>query len=388
MARMSREEYLAERERRVEALTEGMADRVGGIATGTEARELIEFMAQFRSRSPRNAMLIYSQWHDRVEATGEEIPRPTMLAGYKQFQAMGRQVRRGEKGYEILAPVTARFASSTPDDASSWRRLASREKPGPGETVQSRMVGVKPASVFDIAQTDGPEIPTLPAWKPLEGDVVPAGLRESVIAEIEREGFTIVDGSASADRRGAEGVTKWDTREVVYDGERGQVEQVTTLLHELGHIKLHSPLGADGDDASAPHRLGRGQKEFEAEAFAHVVAGLHGVDTSEASDAYAAGWTFGTTGGDPSRVAALTVDSAQRVSTAVNATVDRMPIGREISNGALPEQPKETPSAGPKSSPADARIRNALRMEAAAPARIREESPVAVRETHALRGLR
>ena len=138
MAKLSREEYLAERASRVEQLTENMADRVAMIATGPEARDLVEFAAQFRGRSPRNAMLIYQQWEARCQAQEDPAQRPeqpSMIAGYKQFQAMGRQVKKGEKGYQILSPVTGRFASATPSDADSWRRLAPREKPNPGEKV-------------------------------------------------------------------------------------------------------------------------------------------------------------------------------------------------------------------------------------------------------------
>jgi len=369
--RQSREEYLAEREQRVEAMTEAMSDRVAAIATGPEARELVAFAAQFRSRSPRNAMLIYTQWEARNETAEQPIPRPSMVAGYKQFQEMGRQVRKGEKGYEILAPVTARFASEHPDDPSAWRRLAPREKPGPGETVQSRMVGVKPATVFDIAQTDGPELPALPSWEPLAPGVVPPGLREAVVAEIQREGFTIVDGSTGQDRGGAEGVTNFTERTVTYNGEQPENEQVATLLHELGHVKLHGP-DHPGEKLAVP--IHRGQEEFEAETFAHVVAGLHGMETQQSSDAYAAGWTLSATGADPSRVAEMTTDAAQRVMNVVNDTVERMPVGGTLSDGGLPT--KEEQQSAPKRTAQETRVRNALRMEAQAPARIREESPV------------
>lgn len=369
MPKQSREEYLAERAQRVEQLTEAMADRVSAIATGAEAQELVAFVAQFRSRSPRNAMLIYQQWEARCQAQedpAQRPERPSMIAGYKQFQEMGRQVRKGEKGYQILSPVTARFASATPKVAESWRRLAPREKPNPGERVESKMVGVKPANVFDIAQTDGPEIPALPSWEPLAPGVVPEGLREAVEAEIEAEGYTL---SGTADgQTGEEGTTNFRTKVVTFDGNRGENEQVATLLHELGHIKLHSPAaGADMLNSSAH----RGQMEFEAETFAHVIAGLHGMDTSASSDAYAAGWTFGQNRADPSLTAEMTVSAADRVMKAVNGTLDRMPVGGDLGTGAPPKpEGQEAPTSDQR------RVRNALRTEAQAPAKIREESPV------------
>lgn len=385
MARQSREEYLEERAQRVEQLTEAMADRVSVIATGPEAQELVRFAAQFRSRSPRNAMLIYQQWGARaagIEDPELRPPRPSMVAGYKQFQEMGRQVRKGEKGYQILSPVTARFASATPDVDSSWRRLGPREKPAPGERVASKMVGVKPATVFDISQTDGPDVPALPAWEPLAPGVVPEGLREAVEAEIAAEGYRI---DASVERPGgAEGVTFFESKVVGFDDSRPPNDQVATLLHELGHIKLHSPeAGADRFN-SAAHL---GQMEFEAETYAHVIAGLHGMDTSASSDAYAAGWTFQTTGADPSMVAEVSVSVVDRVMKAVNSSVDRMPVGTDLSNGAPPKDEPE--QERPSVERGDAlRVKNALRMEAQAPAKIREESPVQDSPRHTVRAWR
>ncbi|MDN5685837.1 MAG: serine/arginine repetitive matrix protein 2 [Brachybacterium sp.] len=355
-------------------MTEAMADRVGGIASGAEAQELVAFMAQFRSRSPRNGMLIYQQWEARCQAQEDPELRPeqpSMLAGYKAFQGMGRQVRKGEKGYQVLSPVTARFASPTPTNADSWRRLGSREKPNAGERVESRMVGVKPATVFDVSQTDGPEIPSLPKWEPLAPGEVPAGLREAIEEEIGREGYSIV-GSTAATRSGAEGSTNFVSKEVTFDAERPENEQAATLLHELGHIKLHGPEAGSEQLNSSSHL---GQVEFEAETFAHVMAGLHGMDTASSSDAYAAGWTFGSTGGDPSRVAEMTVSAAERVSRAVNDTVERMPVAGDLGDGSLPktDESEQKPAA---ESGQERRVRNALRMEAQAPAKIREESPV------------
>ncbi len=89
-------------------------------------------------------------------------PSPTYVAGFKQWISLGRHVMKGQHGYGILAPVTARFASSTPANQESWRRLARSERPRPGEIVRSKMVGLKPTHVWDVSQTDGDPVPELP----------------------------------------------------------------------------------------------------------------------------------------------------------------------------------------------------------------------------------
>ena len=93
-------------------------------------------------------MLIWAQHMAAHEAGLVSEPFPSYVAGYKQWQQLGRQVQKGQPGYQILAPVTGRFASATPADPESWRRLNRGEKPRAGETVRSKMVGVRPAYVW------------------------------------------------------------------------------------------------------------------------------------------------------------------------------------------------------------------------------------------------
>jgi hypothetical protein len=69
------------------------------------------------------------------------------VAGFEQWKTLSRHVAKGQTGYMIYAPVTARFASTNPANPDSWRLLDRREKARPGEVVRSKMIGVKPAYV-------------------------------------------------------------------------------------------------------------------------------------------------------------------------------------------------------------------------------------------------
>lgn len=91
---------------------------------------------------------------------------PTLVAGYRQWQGLWRQVMKGQPGYMIFAPVTGRFASSNPADPNSSRRLGPREKHKVNEIVRSRMVGARPAYVWDASQTDGEPLPMPPSSSP------------------------------------------------------------------------------------------------------------------------------------------------------------------------------------------------------------------------------
>lgn len=104
-------------------------------------------------------MLIYVQHYAAFQQGRVPEPMPTYVAGFRQWLGLNRHVMKGQSGYAVLAPVTARFASSTPENTDSWRRLGRGEKPGFGEAVRSRLVGLKPAHVWDpLSRESAPRV--------------------------------------------------------------------------------------------------------------------------------------------------------------------------------------------------------------------------------------
>ena len=122
-------EQRAAREAKLDELHEKLTGAVEQLVSGDDWRDALAFAARFRSRSFNNTMLIWVQHQVAFEAGRVPEPFPTLVAGYRQWQALGRQVMKGQPGYMIFAPVTGRFATSTPSDSGSWRRLGPREKP-------------------------------------------------------------------------------------------------------------------------------------------------------------------------------------------------------------------------------------------------------------------
>ena len=163
------------RDAKIDALHEQLTGAVERLVSGADWARALEFAARFRSRSFNNTLLIWTQHQSAFEAGRVPDPMPTYVAGFKQWQSLGRAVQKGQSGYMIQAPVTARFATSTPQNAESWRRLARFEKPSPGEAVRSKLIGVRPAYVWDVSQTAGDPVPERPHPTLLEGEA-PAGL--------------------------------------------------------------------------------------------------------------------------------------------------------------------------------------------------------------------
>ncbi len=102
---------LAARESKLEALQETLAESVAALITSEDWQRALTFAARFRARSFNNCMLIAAGHYAAYTEGRVPEPSPTYVAGFRQWQSLGRQVVKGQSGYGILAPVTARFAS-------------------------------------------------------------------------------------------------------------------------------------------------------------------------------------------------------------------------------------------------------------------------------------
>lgn len=329
---------LAAREAKLTALQDRLTEAVGALVTSADWRRALEFSARFRSRSFNNTLLIYVQHYSAFTEGRVPDPVPTYVAGFKQWARLDRHVDKGQSGYAILAPVTARFAAPSPGDVGPWRRLGRGERPEPGEAVRSRMVGLRPAYVWDVSQTSGVPVPEPPKPALLQGQA-PAGLWDGLADQITARGFGVRLVSTGAAIGGANGLTDFGTREVSVRVDMDEAAQVKTLAHELGHVMLHGPDNADA-------ALHRGIAEVEAESVALMVAAAHGLDTEDYTVPYVSSWASSVDGKSPVEVVQST---AERVRTAALSVLDRLgteqvgggdPPGLNRGQLAPPQQPQ------------------------------------------------
>lgn len=309
------EDVRAARDAKLDELHARLTGAVEQLVTGDDWRRALEFAARFRSRSFGNGLLIAVQHLAAFEQGRVPEPEPTYVAGYKQWQSLGRQVVKGQPGYMIFAPVTGRFASSTPQDVASWRRLGRFEKPKPGEAVRSRMVGARPAYVWDVSQTTGDPVPELSRPRLLEGEA-PSGLWEGLSALIEQRGFTVGRVADARAIGGANGRTDFTNRTVAVRADMDELQQVKTLSHELAHIDLGHE---DRMDVAGWHR---GIGEVEAESVALMIGAAHGIDTTTYTIPYVSGWAGTVMDKTPAEVVQAT---GERVRTTAGAILDALP---------------------------------------------------------------
>jgi hypothetical protein len=297
---------------KIAGLHERLVASVEALVTGNEWKRALEFSARFRARSFNNSLLIWAQHSEAYERGSVPAALPSFVAGFRHWQTLGRHVAAGQKGYMIFAPLTARFASSSPVDISSWRRLSRNERPRAGEVVRQRMVGARPAYVWDVSQTEGSPIPERPTSLLLSGEA-PEGLSDGLRSLIQESGFTVVlvQGAASID--GANGLTDFVARRVSVRADMDAAARVKTLGHELAHIRMHDP------DAGTPTH--RGIDEVEAESVALMIGAAHGMDTSDYTIPYVSAWASSVPDRTPAEV---TQETGERVRRAAAVILDRL----------------------------------------------------------------
>ncbi len=213
-----------------------------------------------------NVLLILSQ-----------CPTATRVAGFRQWQAKGRQVRKGERAIRVFGFAQKKVTND--EDGSA-------ETSGEGQKVRTYYPML---SVFDIGQTDpiDPEAedPSEIVHR-LTGDDS-LGILEAVTAYLAAKGWTV---DREPIRGEVNGYTTMDgTQRVVIDTDLTPAQAAKTALHEAAHVLLHA------DEDHAEYVEHQGIKETEAESVAYIVAGILGLDTSRYSIGYVAGWSDGDT---------------------------------------------------------------------------------------------
>jgi len=275
---------------RLSGLHEQISDGVAALVESQGWRAMLDTAAKFHTYSLGNLLLI-----------GAQAPQATRVAGFRTWQSLGRQVRKGERGIAILAPCIYRpkAADQAEPAAPAGQEPATSCSGGAAPNVGGKQVrGFRAVHVFDVAQTGGDPLPDVaPAL--LTGQA-PAGLWDDLAGQVTGYGYALERGECA----GANGYTDPTRRVVRVRDDIDDAHAVKTLAHELGHLEC-------GHVKDLPTYLTcRGRCEVEAESVAYVVAAAHGLDASGYSFAYVAGWA----GPDLSlvRQAAETVTKAAR----------------------------------------------------------------------------
>lgn len=232
------------------SLHENFAEQVEKWTQPEEWRAWLDMAAQFNTYSARNVALIV-----------EQCPTASLVRGYRAWQGLGRQVRKGERAIRIFG---GRFI---PEDDS--------------DDDEAGRMHFFPVSVFDIEQTDIIEgceaVPDHPGLPQVAGADI-YDVMSKVSTWLTDEGWTVERGSLGGRKNGE---TNFVTGRIVIRDDLAPAMAALTMLHEATHALLHK---------SASSQVHRGRAEVEAESTAYLAAKILGFDTSAYSVGYVASW--------------------------------------------------------------------------------------------------
>ncbi len=316
----------------VREITDKLEQGIKELFESERFKEYLRTMSKFYHYSFSNTLLIAMQ-----------KPEATYVAGYTSWQRnFDRQVMKGEKGIKILAPAPYKTKEEREKiDPSTQKPVLDADGNPVTETVEIMRPAFKVVSVFDISQTDGKELPDIIVDE-LSGSV------ENYAAFFEAlKQDSPVPISFEDIPGGAKGYfSPVENRIAIQEG-MSEIQTIKTAIHEIAHAKLHSidrpepeptwkiVMISDGGtkrdflsgfaseaeaNAAAEHegwsfvdenrfewrleveedtsaaqdmRKDRHTKEVEAESVAYTVCQRYGIETSDYSFGYIAGWSSG-----------------------------------------------------------------------------------------------
>ncbi|MDO5398001.1 MAG: ArdC-like ssDNA-binding domain-containing protein [bacterium] len=261
---------------KLQAITEKLEKGIKDLFASDKYKEYLSVMSKFHNYSFRNTLLILMQ-----------KPDASMVAGYGAWQKnFKRQVRRGEKGISIIAPSPYKTKKEMPMlDKNTNKPVYGADGKPLMQEVDVTIPMYKVTTVFDISQTDGEPLPQLGVDK-LQGSV---DNYKNFYAALEKIspvpiGFENIESGANGYFSSAE-------QRIAVQENMSELQTMKTLIHEIAHAKLHNITPEEIKDLPPEERKDRRTKEVEADSIAFTVCMNYGLDTSDYTFGYVAGWS-------------------------------------------------------------------------------------------------
>lgn len=304
---------------RVQELTDKLEQGLQDLFNSESYRNYLATMSKFHNYSFNNTLLIAMQ-----------KPDATLVAGYKAWQKnFERHVNKGEKAIRILAPAPYKIKEERDKiDPVTQELLLDKDGNPQKEEVEITIPAFRAVSVFDVAQTDGKLIPELAAHE-LLSDV--EGYQYMIRAV---EAISPVPIELEEIAGDSKGYYDREAKRIAVQENMSESQTLKTMIHEVAHSKLHSK-EVEQDEQM---KKDRNTKEVEAESIAYTVCQHFGVDTSDYSFGYIAGWSSGR---DTKELRA-SMDTIRRTAseliTGIEEQLQELQRNREV----LQEQTKES----------------------------------------------
>lgn len=265
----------AEKRQQIVEITEKLDKELHEFMNGDKFKAFLKTMSKFHNYSFANTMLIAMQ-----------KPDSTLVAGFRAWETnFKRHVKKGEKGIKILAPSSykKKVEQEVIDPKTNKPMLDSN-----GNVLKEEVQVVVPnfhvVTVFDVSSTEGEPLPQIGVDE-LKGKVNDYKNMINAIVAISPVPVTYEPIDS-----GAKGYFSPSEQKIVVQENMSELQTVKTLLHEIAHSLLHDKDGARIEEVDDGKKKTRNTKEIEAESIACTVSEYFGLDTSDYSFGYIAGW--------------------------------------------------------------------------------------------------
>ncbi|EEG49934.1 LPD25 domain-containing protein [Blautia hydrogenotrophica] len=259
---------------RMKEITDRLETGIQELFESERYKAYLTSMAKFHSYSFNNTLLIAMQ--------GGQL-----VAGYNKWRDdFHRNVKKGEKAIKILAPAPFKAKKEVQKLDAQGRPVMGKDGKPVTEVQEIQVPAFKIVSVFDVSQTEGEPLPSI-GVEELTGSVERYGEFFKALEQTSPVpiGFEDIPG-------GSHGYYHLTEKRIAIQEGMSELQTLKTAIHEIAHSKLHAidPEAPAIEQADRPDSRTR---EVQAESVAYAVCQHYGLDTSDYSFGYVAGWSSG-----------------------------------------------------------------------------------------------
>ena len=312
---------------RMKEITDRLEAGIQALFESEQYKAYLTAMSKFHNYSFNNTLLIAMQ-----------KPDASLVAGFGKWRDdFERHVKKGEKGIKILAPSPYKVKKQMEkiDPATQKPVIGADGKPVT-EEQEIEIPAFRVVTVFDVSQTEGKEIPDI-AVSELTGSVEQY---QDFFAALEKASpvpiaFENIEG-------GAHGYYHLEEKRIAIDEGMSELQTLKTAIHEIAHAKLHA-IDKDAPATEQADRPDRRTREVQAKSVAYAVCQHYGLDTSDYSFGYVAGWSSGRELSELKASLETIRKAANELITDIDGHLAQLQQEREAKQEAEQPQEQQTP---------------------------------------------
>ena len=320
---------------KLKEITDRLEQGITELFESERYKEYLRVMSKFHNYSFNNTLLIAMQ-----------KPDASLVAGFSAWKNnFERNVMKGQKGIKIIAPSPYKIKQEMQKiDPHTQKPIIGKDGKPVTEEKEITIPAYKVVSVFDVSQTEGKELPDI-AVDELTGDV---DRYKDFFAALEKTSpvpiaFENIEG-------GSHGYYHLEDKRIAINEGMSELQTLKTAIHEIAHAKLHDiDLNAPKDEQQ-PH-IDRRTREVEAESVAYTVCQHYGLDTSDYSFGYVAGWSSGRELSELKSSLETIRSAAAEIINSIDENLAELQKAQDKEQTAGQEQPTREEKAAPKEQP-------------------------------------